>query len=337
MTELKLVPGPSDLALEIDAAAEDAAEHVKHPHAPNTERAYRRQWNAWSAYAHERGIAVLPIDPVELVTYLQLRTKQGQAPNTVRLALAALCALDQSRDDAGPTKLRQLRHHPIVRRWLRGWSRAHPRLPARQAAAITTDQLESLLSRAAERPPGTSRAQHVALYARDRALILLGVTGALRVGELIALDLRDVTITDRGLAVLVRRSKTDQHGQGHLRGLMPQARRLSCPVDAWRCWLAVRGASEGAAFVAFDRAGAPSAERLNERSARRIVERRAQAAGLDLSSHSMRATFATLAHARGKSLAKIADQGNWRKLDVLRPYIRQMELFEDNPSSGLLE
>lgn len=322
------------LAQACDDAAAAAAEHVRHPHAPNTERTYRAQWHGWKRHAAARGMPVLPIDPIELVTYLQLRSAQGASPNTVRLALAALCALDQSRSGAGPT----LRADPIVRRWLKGWSRVHPRLPGRQAAAITAEQLESLLLRAAERPPGTGRAQHVALYARDRALILIGVTGALRVGELVALDLRDVTIADRGLAVLVRRSKTDQHGHGHLRGCMPQSRRLICPLDAWRCWLAVRGASEGPAFVAFDRAGHPSTERLNERSARRIVERRAHAVQLELvSSHSMRATFATLATARGKSLVKIADQGNWRKLDVLRPYVRQIELFEDNPSSGLLE
>lgn len=323
------------------AAAAAAAEHVKHPNSPNTERTYRVQWRAWERHARSRGIPIVPIDPVELVTYLQLRSDAGAEPNTVRLVLAALCALDQSmvsRTVFGVSPTSSLRADPVVRRWLRGWSRAHPRLPRRQAAAITAEQLEALLQRAQERSPGTGRAQHIALYARDRALILLGVTGAMRISELVALDLHDVTIMDRGLSVLVRRGKNDQHGNSHLRGLMPQPRRLSCPVDAWRCWLAVRGATEGPAFVAIMRPGHPSAVRIDERSARRIVNRRAAAVELELvSSHSMRATFATLATARGKSLVKIADQGNWRKLDVLRPYVRQIELFEDNASSGLLE
>jgi integrase len=318
----------------VDAAAAAAAEHVRHPLAPRSERAYRVQWLAWERYAIERGLRVAPIEPFELVTYLQLRTAEGAAPNTVRLALAALSSLDQVARRSSTS----LRADPLVRRWLKGWARDNPRRPRRQAPAITARQLEQLLLAAAERAPGSSRAQHVALYARDRAMVLLGVTAALRVGELVALDAGDVTQAERGLQLLVRRAKQDQHGEGHLRAVMPQGRVLRCPVDAWRCWLTVRGTDPGPAFVAFDRAGRPSSSALDERSARRIVTRRAAAVGLELvSSHSMRATFATLATERGKPITRIADQGNWRKLDVLRGYVRQAELFDNNPSASLLD
>ena len=50
---------------------------------------------------------------------------------------------------------------------------------------------------------------------RDRALLALGFAGAFRRSELVALTLGDVeTVPGRGLRILVRRSKTDQHGAG---------------------------------------------------------------------------------------------------------------------------
>jgi hypothetical protein len=48
----------------------------------------------------------------------------------------------------------------------------------------------------------------LALGARDRAMLLLGFGAALRLGDVDA-------VPGRGLRVRVRRSKSDQHGQGH--------------------------------------------------------------------------------------------------------------------------
>jgi integrase len=344
VAEQLVIPGSEGSALIVRELAyatadEQATKHVLEPHAPRTRRAYRVQWDHWGRYCAARGITPLPIQPAQVIGYLQLRTIDGAAPNSVRLALSALSVLDQAaRVTALERRPVSLRSDPIVQRWLRGWSRENPKAPRKKAPAVTARELELVIQAAAERPPGASRAQHVALYARDRALILLGVTGALRVSELVALDVADVSRTDRGLQLYVRRSKVDQHGEGHVRAVLPQGRTLRCPVDAWRAWLDVRGTEPGPAFVGFDRSARARAERLSDSSARRIVTRRAAAVGLELvTSHSMRATFATLAAEQGKPLHRIAEQGAWSSLDVLRGYIRQGELFQDNPTSALLD
>jgi hypothetical protein len=49
---------------------------------------------------------------------------------------------------------------------------------------------------------------------RDRALLLLGFAGAFRRSELVALNVADLQFCDGGLRVTVRKSKTDQEGQG---------------------------------------------------------------------------------------------------------------------------
>ncbi|HKP14425.1 MAG TPA: tyrosine-type recombinase/integrase [Gemmatimonadaceae bacterium] len=257
----------------------------------------------------------------------------------MRLALSAISVIDQhARTTESERHPRSVRSDPLVRDWLDGWSKEHPLAPQRQAAAVTPAQLDLLIQTAQERPRGVSAGQHVAAYARDRCMLLLGIAAALRVSELVALDIADVLVTDRGLRVYVRRSKTDQHGEGHYRGVVPQSRTLRCPVDAWGAWLGRRGTWAGPAFVGVERDGCVSRTRLDDSAARRMVARRAKACGLELvTSHSMRATFATLASGKGKALPRIAQQGDWASLDVLAGYVRQGELFEDSPTYGLLD
>ena len=73
---------------------------------------------------------------------------------------------------------------------------------------------------------------------RDRALILLGFAAALRRSELAALDVADLEFVREGLVVHLRRSKTDQEGQGRKIGV-PWGRTSACPVKAVEKWLQV--------------------------------------------------------------------------------------------------
>jgi integrase len=57
---------------------------------------------------------------------------------------------------------------------------------------------------------------------RDRALILLGFAGAFRRSELVSLNLEDCAFGKDGLVVTLRRSKTDQDGEG--RKILPRVR-----------------------------------------------------------------------------------------------------------------
>ena len=65
---------------------------------------------------------------------------------------------------------------------------------------------------------------------RDRALLLVCFGAAMRRSELIALDLDDITITQAWRTLLVRRSKTDQEGQGRAIGIPRSRKSATCPV-----------------------------------------------------------------------------------------------------------
>ena len=316
------------------AAVERAQRRVLEPYAPSTQRAYRLAWRQWRAHCDALHVPALPIEPSHLVSYLESR--EDLSPNSVRLHLAALCTLDsEAQIEHGGSSLRK---HVIITRWLKAWSREHPRAPKKKAPAVQRSELDRLLQAVQERDPNGSRLAHAARAVRDRCLILFGIVGGFRGAELAGLELADVEQLERGLRVCVSRSKTDQAGVGHYRGLFPQGQRGRCPVAAWTDWLAVRGPSPGAAFVPIARTGELELElRLSTDAIRRMVRSRARSAGLRLSSHSMRASFITLAREKGRPLDQIAAHVGHRSLDTTRGYCRQVDLFDDNPTAGMLD
>lgn len=321
-----------------DHAEREAVRHVRAEKSPNTLRAYASAWGDWCKWCRARSVSPVPVPPHELIVYLEQRTIDGAAPNSVRLALAAISVTDQ-RMRVTPYDRRPLavRSDPLVQAWMGGWRRENPIAPRRKAASASAQQLELIIQTAQERPRSVGAPAHIAMYSRDRAMLLLGVAGALRISEIVGLDASSVSVRERGLALYVARSKTDQAGKGHTRSIVPQARTLRCPVDAWLTWLRVRGDWDGPAFTAIAKDGSLDRARMSDSAARRIITRRAKAAGLDLSSHSMRATFATLGTQKRKPLPRIAAHGAWGSLDVLSRYVRQGELFDDSPSAGLLD
>ena len=337
MTEQLQIRGwlATNLPPDLQEAYERAAQRVKQPDSENTRRAYTRAWHAWQRHCVDALHAPLPILPHHLVLYLESLTHL--APNSVRLYLAALCAIDQAHALAeGRDGYTPLRRDPIVQRWLKSWGRSHPVAPRKQASFLTPAQLERLVTVAAEPGHNQSRVAHAARYARDRCMIVLGVHAALRVSELAALELRDVWEHDEGLQVLVRRSKTDQHGAGHLKALHPQARRARCPVEAFRQWLAVRGREPGPLFYTIARNGLVTLEPMTEQPTMRMIVARAQAAGLEhVTSHSMRATFATLS--KRKPIADVMAHGGWASPRMVARYQRQGDLYETSPTRGLMD
>ncbi len=49
---------------------------------------------------------------------------------------------------------------------------------------------------------------------RDKALLLIGFSGAFRRSELVALNIEDLTTSEEGLVLLMREGKTDQKRKG---------------------------------------------------------------------------------------------------------------------------
>jgi integrase len=168
---------------------------------------------------------------------------------------------------------------------------------------------------------------------------LLGWAGAFRRSELVALDVRDLAFTDEGLEVTIRKSKTDQQRVGRKIGIPLSASPSVCPVQAVRAWLDLAGIASGPVLRAVNRHGQVSSTRLTGHSVALIVKAHAKRLGLDptlYAGHSLRAGFATSAAKAGKSEASIALQTGHKSMTMLRKYVRNASLFENNAGRGLL-
>ena len=65
---------------------------------------------------------------------------------------------------------------------------------------------------------------------RDKSIILVGFGGGFRRSELISIDYEDLEFVPEGLKITIRRSKTDQFGEGMIKGLPYFSNEIYCPV-----------------------------------------------------------------------------------------------------------
>lgn len=347
MKEQLTVPGaleraqPATPALDaVRAAAELAKTRVARPLAESSHDAYDRHWERWARWCGDLGHAALPVRASLLCVYLEWLTALPRSPSTVRQAMSAIATLDRwhrtSEADPTPTSVAE---SPTVERWLKAWEREHPRAPRKQAAMIETRELGRLLDVVGRPSAGSAKRAHLLRASRDRALLLTGICGAFRIAELAEMHVSDPRFIDRGLKVRLQSSKTDQSGEGKFKDILPMADAGLCPVEAMRAWLRGRGDWDGPLFCPVERDGTVTERSIGVRTLQKIISGYAKRAGLTLvSSHSMRATMATLAYRRGHSLEDIAEHMGHSRLETTRGYIRRGALKrERNPTGGLFD
>lgn len=163
-----------------------------------------------------------------------------------------------------------------------------------------------------------------------RAASLLAFFGAFRIGELVAacktdesraaLQLSDVVWSPEKLSVWVRRSKTDQVGQGALIELGVCSIKSLCPVGAMRSYLDLRGESKGYLFCHRD--GFPLTKFQFWKITGLALDR-VGLSGLRFGTHSFRIGAASTAAALGYGPDAIKKLGRWSSRRY-RTYVRPL-------------
>ncbi len=349
LDELSQRPAPPDLSAWVDLDQQVAAA-LHAALAPNTWRAYAADWRHWSAWAAGHQVPALPAEPLDLARYLVAHAGV-LAVGTLTRRLSAVSKAHGLAGHADPAD------DVAVREVLRGLRRQHG-TAKRGAPPLWTSDIERIVAATLAVPSPAGLGQGRAEL-RDRALLLLAFTTALRRSELAALDLSDLEPDPAGLVVHVRRSKTDQSGEGSYIGVPYASRPALCAVRATAAWTGALAAKlespreqlSGPVFRPVDRhdrlgtLGASSRgpyARLSPDAVRAALVRRATAAGLTpahgdrfFTAHSTRSGFATQAAANGATEAAIMAQGRWKSLQVARGYIRRGSVFTDNAAGRL--
>ncbi len=168
-------------------------------------------------------------------------------------------------------------------------------------------------------------------------MLLIGFAGAFRRSELASLTLDDIQFTHDGLVITLRRSKTDQEGEGFAKGIPYGSTPATCPVRALRAWLDAGGITTGPLFRAVWKGGARlRLTPLNDRAIAEVVKRAAAAAGYDptrFGGHSLRAGLVTTAAAAGVDERTIMEQTGHKTTTMVRRYMRRGSLFRNNAAA----
>jgi site-specific recombinase XerD len=209
----------------------------------------------------------------------------GLAPSTVNLALAASSSLLDSRA-LPPPRLPRVEVDPPPARALSG--------EELRAVELAADRLGS---------------------SRDRALMQVLLRTGLRIGEVAALDITDVRLTQRTGELVVR------HGKGDRRRVVPLSRSVRSALREWRTdrtkHLSKPDIHSGPLWLS--RTG----QRLSVRSISKLVTAVLAAAGIEESAHALRHTLATrLVRDHARDLALVADILGHTDVKTTRRYAR---------------
>jgi site-specific recombinase XerD len=168
---------------------------------------------------------------------------------------------------------------------------------------------------------------------RDKSLILIGFSGGFRRSEIIAIDYEDIEFVDEGMKILVRKSKTDQFGEGHLKGIPYFSDQSLCPVELLKKFLEISKIKSGAIFRKFNKGFSLSNSRLTDQSVALLIKKYLSKAGFDSASysgHSLRSGFATVTAEAGSDERSIMAMTGHKTTQMVRRYIREANIFKNN-------
>lgn len=299
----------------------------------NTRRVYASSWSVFESWCADKDLDPLAAQPEQVAVYLAWRLSEGLLPSSLTREYSALAFYLRSSTRAQAEVWRRRYRPHVISELLSGAWREHGR-PAEKKRAVGG---EMLLSAALAPLEAWGRGIQAV---RDRALFLVGFHGAFRRSELVGLDRSDLHGEDAGAVIVLRRSKTDQEGKGHMKAIprFPEDESI-CPVKALSTWVKCARVKDGPLFRALN-GDMVTPDRIDDRTVANAVKRIAQHLRYDpeiFAGHSLRSGFITFAHQNGMSVAEIQLQTGHRNGDQVIDYIQRANPFKGNAALGVRE
>ncbi len=319
----------NELALRIDSLAAEtlketmtaAVELLKNQRSERTEKVYAANWTRFESWCDGYNQTPLPAEEGTVALFIAALCQRELKPSTIELSLSAISQRHQDKGEELKTKQ--------ARQVLKGYKR-QVGTEQKRAEPLTVEMLRRCL----DTIPATTKG------ARDRALLLVGWCCALRSSELVGLQWDDVRQVDSGLVVSIRKSKTDQTGEGAELAVPFADNADYCPVAAVNAWKDIQGGG-GCMFPSIDRHGNVKEKHLHPISVGELLKQILKAAGYNstgYSGHSLRAGLATSAAQADKPTFTIQNQTRHKSLKMLHLYVRAGNMFseKENCLHGLL-
>ena len=310
----------NELVTDIKKLQEETLKNLKNSKALNTVRAYKSDFEDFSLFCLKNNFNNLPSEPKVVSLYLTHLSSRDSKISTIKRRLVSIGVIHKMKGHYLDTK------HPVIIENLMGIRRRKGTIQKGKKPLLINDLkiLIDVINK--ENGPDIKKL-------RNKALLIIGFSGGFRRNEIVSLDVEDVEFVFEGVKITVKRSKTDQYGEGMVKAIPHFDNSLYCPVSTLQRWLNISKIKKGSLFRRFLKGSVLSDKRLTDQSIALIIKNYLVKAGIDCSNysgHSLRSGFATSAAEAGAEERSIMNMTGHKSTEMVRRYIKEANLFKNN-------
>ena len=297
----------NELVTDIKSLELETLKNLKNSKSANTLRAYKADFKDFSAFCVKNGLNFLPTEPKILSLYLTHLSATSKF-STLKRRIASISVIHKIKGHYLDTK------HPIIMENLHGIKRVKGSNQKAKKPLLIND-LKLIINVINEANQSEKK------KIRDKTIILVGFSGGFRRSELVNIDYDDVEFVNEGVKIFVKRSKTDQSGEGMTKAIPYFDNKLFCPVTNLKKWIDYSEIKSGKIFD------------ISDKSVALIIKKYASLSGLEAhryGGHSLRSGFATSTAESGAEERNIMAMTGHKTTQMVRRYIQEANLFKNN-------
>ena len=310
----------NNIITDLKTLQEETLLNLKNSKANNTIRAYKSDFKDFVLFCVQNGFKSLPSEPKIVSLYLtQLSTKDIKI-STIKRRLVSIGVIHKLKGHYLDTK------HPSIIENLMGIKRRKG-VNQKGKKPLLINNLKKIINVIDEQQ------KEIIKKFRDRSIILIGFSGGFRRSEIVGLDYDDLEFVKEGLKINIKRSKTDQFGEGTIKGLPFFDNSEYCPVVSIQNWIEISKINSGPLFRRFSKGSNLTEKRLTDQTVALLIKNYLNLAGIDsrnYSGHSLRSGFATTAAEAGVEERSIMAMTGHKSSEMVRRYIKDANLFKNN-------
>ena len=310
----------NNIITDIKALQEETLLNLQSSKANNTVRAYKSDFKDFGLFCAQNGFKSLPSEPKIVSLYLTYLSTKDSKISTLKRRLVSIGVIHRLKGYYLDTK------HPSIIENITGIKRRKGSIQKGKKPILIND-LKKLINVIDE-----GKYKEIKKL-RDRSIILIGFSGGFRRNEIVSLDYDDLDFVEEGLKIQIRRSKTDQFGEGLVKALPYFDNHQYCPVVSLKNWIDKSKINSGPLFKRFVKGSKLSENRLTDQTVALLIKEYLQLAGIDsknYSGHSLRSGFATSAAESGAEERSIMTMTGHKSTEMVRRYIKEANLFKNN-------
>jgi len=310
----------NNLITDIKALQEETLLNLQSSKANNTVRAYKSDFNDFGLFCAQNGFKSLPTEPKIVSLYLTHLSTRDIKMSTLKRRLVSIGVIHKLKGHYLDTK------HPIIIENMMGIKRRKGSAQ-KGKKPLLINNLKLIINVIDE-----YNNEDIKKF-RDRSIILIGFSGGFRRNEIVSLDYDDLDFVTEGLKINLKRSKTDQFGEGSVKGLPYFDNTLYCPVLSLKNWIGISNINSGPLFRRFSKGSKLSNNRLTDQTVALLIKKYLKLANIDsknYSGHSLRSGFATTAAESGAEERSIMAMTGHKSTEMVRRYIKEANLFKNN-------